>query len=118
MLSVGPDAAPTLIDTFSPSSTSLYLSWTPPPVDLHRGILIGYQIVYRNLDVPGSNEMVTTTTDASITLEGLGKFSNYSVSVSAGTIVGYGPEDVTTFRTLNDSKSKCLYMKCKNLKCT
>ena len=100
---IGPDSAPTLIDTFSPSSTSLYLSWTPPPVDLHRGILIGYQIVYRNLDVPGSNEMMTTTTDTSITLEGLGKFSNYRVSVSAGTIVGYGPEDVTTFRTLNDS---------------
>ena len=104
MLSVGPDAAPTLIDTFSPSSTSLYLSWTPPPVDLHRGILIGYQIVYNNLDVLGSNEMMTTTTDTSIALEGLGKFNIYRVSVSAGTIVGYGPENVTTFRTLNDSK--------------
>ena len=99
-----PDEAPALLDIFSPSSTSLYLSWDPPPVSLQRGILTGYQIVYRNLNISDSIDMTTTTADTSITLENLGKFSVYSVSVSAGTVVGFGPGNETTFRTLNDSK--------------
>ena len=48
---------------------------------------------------------VQTTTDTSITLEGLDAFTSYQVKVSARTVVGYGPEGTINIMTLDDSKS-------------
>ena len=48
---------------------------------------------------------VQTTTDTSITLEGLDAFTSYQVNVSARTVVGYGPEGTINVMTLDDSKS-------------
>ena len=48
---------------------------------------------------------VQTTTDTSITLEGLDAFTSYQVNVTARTVVGYGPEGTINVMTLDDSKS-------------
>ena len=98
----GPDAAPNITEAFSLSSTSLYLSWDPPPPELHRGILTGYRITYY---IENMDPTVQTTTDTSITLEGLDAFTSYQVKVSARTVVGYGPEGTTNVMTFDDSKS-------------
>ena len=103
---VGPDAAPVIIEAFSPSSTSLYLSWDPPPPELHRGILTGYRITYK---IVAMDRSVQITTNTSITLEDLNAFTSYQVSVSAGTVVGYSPEDTINIMTLDDSKTQCIF---------
>ena len=103
---VGPDAAPVIIEAFSPSSTSLYLSWDPLPPELHRGILTGYRVTYK---IVAMDRSVQITTNTSITLEDLNAFTSYQVSVSAGTVVGYSPEDTINIMTLDDSKTQCIF---------
>ena len=98
----GPDAAPVITEAFSASSTTLYLSWDPPPPELHRGILTGYRITYY---IENTEPAVQTTLDTSITLENLNAFTSYKVNISAETVVGYGPEGTINVMTLDDSKS-------------
>ena len=47
---------------------------------------------------------VQTTTNTSITIEDLDTFTVYRINVSAGTVVGYGPEDTINVMTLDGSK--------------
>ena len=100
----GPNAALNITEAHSLSSTSLYLSWNPPPPEQHRGILSGYQFTYyaANKDPVLT---VRTTTNTNITLEGLTAFTTYQVNVSPGTVAGYGPEDSVNITTRDDSKS-------------
>ena len=82
-------------------------NWKPPAVS--NGIITKYRLEV-NL---GANMLRTTTqlinvtpnnNTLSITIDGLSPYQNYTATVSATTVVGYGPSATTKGRTDPDSK--------------
>lgn len=89
-----------LVGVFS-SSTSLNISWQPPPVDDQNGVIRAYNVSY-GLNTQNRREYVNrSTSETEIELTSLEKFTEYVVVVSAYTIAA-GPEENVTNRTDSD----------------
>ena len=83
------------------SSTSLLISWDPPPFPDQNGIIRAYNISYGPTTDDSSLYNDTSTEEAMIELESLEKFTNYTVVVRPYTI-GSGPEESVTVQTDSD----------------
>ena len=85
------------------SSTSLRISWLPPPVDGQNGIITAYNITYVTA---GESEMMDSTLGSTqfIELTGLMKFRTYNISVAASTSIGIGPSETVTVTTDTDGE--------------
>ena len=85
--------------TVATSSTSIILTWDPPPIHERNGIIITYTI---NQVVAG-NISTLNTTALMITINNLRPFTSYSFDVAALTSVGRGPSTAAiTETTLED----------------
>ncbi|CAL9700302.1 unnamed protein product [Knipowitschia caucasica] len=91
-----PAAPPQNITCSSPSSTSILVSWAPPPVEFQNGIISGYAIQYSNTE--GNKTFKTVNgvppESASFLLENLEKWTEYGITVRAKTEAGDGPESL------------------------
>ena len=98
--SPAPSAAPVNVTGMNTSSTSLRISWLPPPVEDQNGIIIAYNITYVTAKMIDS----TCGSVQFIELTGLLKFSTYNISVAASTSVGIGPSESVTVSTDTDGE--------------
>lgn len=76
------------------TSQSLQISWQPPPAHHTNGLLQGYKVNFEFMSdlIGGMNDDIDSrkTTDLTIVLTGLKKFTNYSIQVLAFTRIGDG----------------------------
>ena len=80
-----PDAFPRNLTAINSGPQGVFLSWVPPPLNKHNGVITGYVV-----KIIGLRELdVDNTTSHSI--GGLNASSSYSFSVAAKTSVGPGP---------------------------
>ena len=95
-----PVAPPQKVTCASPSSTSVLVSWLPPPEASQNGEITGYSVTYSPLRDRDNGTAQSVSVDvgsplpeASTTflLQGLEKWTEYSVSVSALNKAGAGP---------------------------
>ncbi|XP_067409186.1 receptor-type tyrosine-protein phosphatase delta isoform X1 [Emydura macquarii macquarii] len=104
-----PSAPPQDISCTSPSSTSILVSWHPPPVEKQNGIITEYSIKYIGIDGEDdkSYEILGIASDTTqYLLEQLEKWTEYRISVTAHTDVGPGPESLSVLiRTDEDVPS-------------
>ncbi|XP_013926714.1 PREDICTED: receptor-type tyrosine-protein phosphatase delta isoform X3 [Thamnophis sirtalis] len=104
-----PSAPPQDISCNSPSSTSILVSWQPPPMEKQNGIITSYSIKYTGTDGEDDkpHEILGITPDTThYLLEQLEKWTEYRISVAAHTDVGPGPESESVFiRTDEDVPS-------------
>ena len=96
-----PSGSPNNLTATTISSTALLIEWQAPDIEEQNGVLIGYNIVYGS-SLESTN---VTTLNTEIILDDLDIFTQYSINVSARTVVGAGPVEETTAQTLGDSKS-------------
>uniref|UniRef100_A0A671YY85 protein-tyrosine-phosphatase n=1 Tax=Sparus aurata TaxID=8175 RepID=A0A671YY85_SPAAU len=96
-----PSAPPEGVSCESASSTSLRVSWRPPPVEGQNGELAGYELRYRRVVGEGGGGQGQEVQGRPIpaqqgqtVLEGLEKWSWYNVSMAAYTAEGPGPESL------------------------
>lgn len=103
MLHAVPDGAPLSVQSFNVTSTSLTLSWLPPPSELHNGI-IGHYII-RALEInTGTNLTYQAQSHTSLSIGDLHPYYTYQFNVFAVT-VGVGPASLDhTVSTLQDGK--------------
>ncbi|XP_060900420.1 receptor-type tyrosine-protein phosphatase S-like isoform X3 [Labrus mixtus] len=99
-----PSAAPEGVSCESASSTSLRVSWRPPPKDGLNGELAGYELRYQRVSGAGGGggggggqgqEMKGPPIPAQqgqTVIEGLEKWSWYNVTMAAKTTEGTGPK--------------------------
>ncbi|MCJ8743458.1 hypothetical protein PDJAM_G00094200 [Pangasius djambal] len=90
-----PSAPPQDVQVLSLSSTSIRVSWMPPPAASRNGAIVRYTVSYQALNGEDTerHEVTDIGADAtSVVLEGLGKWTEYVVRVRAHTHVGPGPE--------------------------
>ena len=104
-----PSSPPQQVIVTSVDSTTMKVSWKPPPMIHHNGLLTGYIIQYTSV---GSSDTtsVTVTSGNTFIISGLDK-SNYSVSVAATNINGTGPFSTpTVLAPGEDDTSMCFIM--------
>ncbi|XP_069784900.1 receptor-type tyrosine-protein phosphatase delta-like isoform X13 [Narcine bancroftii] len=94
-LQAKPSAPPQNVKCSNPSSTSILVSWWPPPPESQNGDLAKYSIRYQALE--GEDTQIHEVTDIPPTttqmrLKALAKWTEYRVTVVAHTMVGPGPE--------------------------
>jgi hypothetical protein len=96
------------------SSTSLYVTWSPPAIDGRNGKIKGYKVSYiASEDLYEKDPMVAKTTNQYLTIENLKKYTNYSVWVLAFTKSGDGVKTSPLFCTTHeDGKLKALFVTC------
>ena len=101
-----PDGAPLNVILSSTSSTSIKVNWDLPNSSSRNGIITKHQLNYTETSQPLSWTTVELNTSTSYLIEGLKIFTQYYVSVRAGTqITGFGPfSQLAIYRSLNDSK--------------
>ncbi|XP_060773050.1 receptor-type tyrosine-protein phosphatase delta-like isoform X3 [Neoarius graeffei] len=92
-----PSAPPQEVKCFSSSSTSILVSWKPPPVELQNGIITKYTIQYAATEGEDTSlqEIKEILPEKSqYCLENLEKWTEYRITVTAHTDVGAGPESL------------------------
>uniref|UniRef100_A0A1B0GF88 Down syndrome cell adhesion molecule-like protein Dscam2 n=1 Tax=Glossina morsitans morsitans TaxID=37546 RepID=A0A1B0GF88_GLOMM len=73
------------------SSTSIYITWSPPDIDGQNGKIKGYKVFYITIDeLYETDPEVVKSTNQYVTIENLHKYTNYSVWVLAYTKIGDG----------------------------
>ena len=95
---VVPSAAPTDLRVTDKDSSSVSLSWKPPPAEHHNGQLIGYTVEVK--DVNGVSQQSSKQSDSTFAkIDGLNSDTEYKFYVSARTEAGSGPAATVSGRT-------------------
>jgi Down syndrome cell adhesion protein len=69
----------------------VYVTWSPPNLEGQNGKIRGYKVSYIAVDdVYETSPITSTTTNQYFTLDNVRKYTNYSISVLAFTIIGDG----------------------------
>ena len=102
--SLAPSAPPQNVSAVNGSSTSLKVSWTPPPTLDQNGIIRNYTVAY-NRSSGSPSELNVASNNNNVTLSGLQKFVKYTVTVRAVTVADGPPSSPITVSTDQDSKT-------------
>ena len=86
------------------SSTSVHLSWAPPPEDQQNGEILGYTISVTQVSPPSEQPISFETSELEFTVVSLHPAWVYEFSVSAETSAGVGQEVVSSATLLEDGK--------------
>ncbi|RDD39694.1 Down syndrome cell adhesion molecule-like protein, partial [Trichoplax sp. H2] len=81
------------------SSTGIKLSWQPPVISDRNGVITAYEIDYK---ITGSNVTMSASASGSTltyTINNLKAYTNYSLTIKAGTVAGFGPSITVTVVT-------------------
>ncbi|XP_061572425.1 receptor-type tyrosine-protein phosphatase delta-like isoform X11 [Cololabis saira] len=91
-----PSAPPQDITCTSPSSTSILVSWAPPLLEFHNGVISGYAIQYSTTEGNKTSKRIDGIPPGSspYLLENLEKWTEYGITVRACTEAGDGPESL------------------------
>ncbi|XP_073936464.1 receptor-type tyrosine-protein phosphatase F isoform X14 [Castor canadensis] len=90
-----PSAPPQKVTCVSTGSTTVRVSWVPPPADSRNGVITQYSVAYEAVDGEDRGRHVVdgiSREHSSWDLVGLEKWTEYRVWVRAHTDVGPGPE--------------------------
>ncbi|XP_050296010.1 cell adhesion molecule Dscam2 isoform X2 [Anthonomus grandis grandis] len=107
-----PNGSPIDIRAEAKTSTELVVTWEPPPRETWNGNLLGYHVGYQELDEDNSVSQsyvfksveVRAHYGGEAVLQGLAKFTTYSIIVQAYNSRGSGPaSEPVTARTLEDA---------------
>lgn len=100
--SLAPSAPPQNVFAVNGSSTSLKVSWTPPPTLDQNGRIRYYTVAYNRSSGSPSEQNATSN---NVTLSGLEKFDEYTVTVRAVTVADGPPSSPITVSTDQDSET-------------
>lgn len=101
------------------SSTSIYITWSPPHADGQNGKIRGYKVAYiATEELYETDPQIVKSTNQYLTVENLRKYTNYSVWVLAYTKVGDGVRTKQFFCTTHeDGKRQHSTFSCLNNIC-
>ena len=100
-----PSAAPDNVRGRYNSSTEIIVQWDEVPTDKQNGEILHYTVVYRKTQGGEKKRKLVNFPTRDVTLTNLAKFSFYSITVSAATVKGDGPDSIPIkLRTDEDSK--------------
>ncbi|KAG7296730.1 hypothetical protein JYU34_020631, partial [Plutella xylostella] len=83
-----PEEGPSSVECGAVTSTALRVSWQPIPPHKQAGALIGYSVLYA---APGRHWQNASSLVTELRLQGLHKFTNYTIKVAGFSNYGIGP---------------------------
>jgi len=96
-----PSAAPQMVEAIAVNTSSVRVTWRPPPERQRNGLIVRYRVMYasewarqqdHSSDPPRDATNITmTASDRSCVITGLATWTVYRIWVSAFTRVGEGP---------------------------
>ncbi|XP_030207652.1 receptor-type tyrosine-protein phosphatase delta isoform X4 [Gadus morhua] len=89
-----PSAPPQEVVCTSSSSTSVLVSWAPPPEEFHNGLVTGYTVQYAPTEGNRTSGRAERVPAPPYLLEDLLKWTEYGITVRAATEAGEGPESL------------------------
>ncbi|XP_074628437.1 uncharacterized protein LOC141886246 isoform X3 [Acropora palmata] len=107
-----PSKPPSAVYVLNKTSTTVQVKWSPIPQNLVHGILLGYHIHLKNVNPAGfgvvSPDIQSVgATSTSFLMQGLLKFTEYTIQVSGYTVKGDGPlSSAVIVRTEEDVPSR------------
>ena len=85
-----------------PSTFKITFHWLPP--SLPNGIIIQYNLTVDNINTGTTTTYIISSVDDHYTVGEFKPYQRYSASLSAATVVGYGPPAYLLGRTESDSE--------------
>ena len=102
-LSTAPTSPPLNLSVVASTSTSVTLSWAPPPTQYQNGVIMGYTLQVFNAQQSLLRE--TNISSNGSTVNSLLPFTTYLFRVAAMTVVGRGPySEYLTVLTKEDGR--------------
>ena len=92
------------------SSRGVSLTWEPPPLSSHNGIIQEYKL--RVIEISTSSEIYYTSLSTKMTLDNLHPHYDYQISVAAVT-VDVGPNVTINITTLEEGKIVAYCVQCR-----
>ena len=86
-ITLEPSGPPTITRT-EVAADSVYLHWSSPTQENQNGVIIGYTVVIRSVQV---RNISIASDSTEYTLEAADPYTDYQLSVAAVTSVGQGP---------------------------
>ena len=87
---VVPNAPPANVIGKNVTSTSIFVQWDEVPAEAQNGIIVNYTVTRTELPNGSPIPQVVIAPERNVTLTGLKKFTNYSITVFASTAEGGG----------------------------
>ena len=100
----GPGAPPANVSGHNTSSTSIFVQWDQVPAAHQNGAILYYTITYRALPSGSVQTNNVTAPPNQITLTGLNKYTNYSITVFASTSRGAGNVSAPIFIVTDEDR--------------
>ena len=97
-----PTGPPVDVNATPINSTSVIVSWDPPPFELQNGVITSYSIILKTVD-SGNVSLYSSNMDT-FTIRSLHPFTAYVVAVAAQTSEGTGPYTNDSTMTPEDGK--------------
>ena len=117
-----PSQAPTNLGLTVNNSTSISVNWQLPPGISRNGLIAGFTVYYQKTGASGQANTVTVDGETVLlneTINGMEKYTEYDIQVSAFTYAGGGPKSsVVTERTSEDGKTCLVNVRMETLTCT
>ena len=88
--SIEPDSPPVFVQGYNTSSTSILVEWGNVPHAAQNGIILRYTVHYKVFPNGTVHSKPVSAPSSQVTLRGLKKYTNYSIWVSASTVMGNG----------------------------
>ncbi|XP_074612981.1 protein sidekick-2-like isoform X2 [Acropora palmata] len=85
-----PSAPPANVSGHNTSSTSIFVHWNQVPTEHQNGAILYYTVTYKALPSGSAQTRSVSAPANQMTLSGLKKYTNYSITVFATTIKGAG----------------------------
>ena len=105
-----PGDAPQSFNADSLALGTINISWSPPPTELHYGVITGYQIDY---GIAGNNLTNSTfTADLNITLTGLSSDTAYEIVIAAVNGAGVSSFDASLIIATIAPRKFCVIFMC------
>ena len=101
-----PSSSPENVTVVSLSSTSLFISWSPPPPETQNGIISEYRVNITESETESVMSLVTFNTQISVQF--LHPFYTYMCVVSAVTIAEGPASEEVVIRTPEDGKCRVM----------
>ena len=97
---LGPPGTPQLYPPVVLDSTSIRVEWDEVECTQRNGIIASYVIQYNNINGSSQKEVIANAESTSIVINGLNRFSLYSISIAAVNSIGTGVfSEMITFFT-------------------
>ena len=103
-----PNAAPEALVAVNVSSTSIVLSWSPPPTSQQNGIIREYTVNITEVETASLTVLSSTTT--SLLVPSLHPYYTYECAVSAYTVDNGPYSEVLTVTTSEDGTFLIFYL--------